>query len=225
MVLLEICLSTTQVVIATFAVIAATAGVTYYLATLGANTLVDCNSQYPTADPIGLAPNDLRTMITAYRDEHLKNDSCSAWFKLSTIQKFACTIENSAKLNCQNLASGRSINPDNLGIRIYFAKNPPASTPTFQMPDDATYGGKTTLVMVPTYRDGLVNRDFDPTQVAATISPDMADVYASGTGTVFALDHANIIPPPWPADISARFSSGSIPPAPYYTSYGTFFLD
>jgi hypothetical protein len=190
MLLLDICLSATQAVIAIVGIAAVVGGVTYYLATLSAGTKVDCAGSYNDPVGIGLQPAIAKAMIAEYVQTAGLGDTCSVWFPLESVQRFACTISTGALQNC-----GIS-DTSTLGIRVYFAKYPLGNTPI-----DAKNNpigkvpmapGSTTLIMVPTYSpDGSTNRDFDPTMAAAADGPRLMSSIFLGDlpETLYVMNH------------------------------------
>ena len=100
MLLLDIMLSTGQLVIGGLGIVVVTAFATYFLVRPGANTEIDC-SVYDDPNQVTLNPIVAKHMISNYADvnntprtpdEALanpgKSPSRSVWFSLKSIQKF-----------------------------------------------------------------------------------------------------------------------------------------
>ena len=129
---LPVQLSYLQFSLIIIAVIAAASGITYYLANLGSNAILDCNDMYQPDTNISLNLSDAQYMINSYKQNNIDTDTCAVWFSLKSIQNFACNIETNTKQYCNQNCS-QFISPDGLGVRIYFAKYPGGGSNNKQM--------------------------------------------------------------------------------------------
>lgn len=112
---------------------------------------------------MNMAKNYQKVFTSANTQIMDTTETKSVWFSLETIKKFVYQIERSTcGLKCENTKK------ENLGIRLYFAKYPnqtdvAATDPAFSfLQNHPMYYGRKTLFMVPTYKVGLDNYDFDP---------------------------------------------------------------
>ena len=152
------------------------------------------------------------TNLASLRQQEATSDSRSVWFSLDTLNSFINAIQMNAAQNC-NMPNS------NLGIRMYFGEYPAADSElwgTNALPAGAplhldNYAGMHTLVLVPTYNNGLTNVDFDPKFAHPDGSPmpmsAVCNILSSaeqqmGMGTVNTaaitmLNHGSLAPPPF----------------------------
>jgi len=168
----------------------------------------DCSVPFDGIDA-GLA----KLLVSNYHDHHLAainqncstvpsgGDSRSVWFSLERVKRFIYQIESKACNMCNNEKPA-------LGIRIYFGEYPTDAT---QAPDiNADYLGLHTLLMVPTYDDGVSNRDFDPAyinegchpapldSVGAVLTALPPDPQRPDQSNMNMRNHGYLFPPPYP---------------------------
>ncbi len=138
---------------------------------------------------------------TSPDDPSVVNDARSAWFNLDTLKQFINTIES---LTC--IKDTSCDHPLKLGIRIYYAEYP-LSADSLHINygiTDGQYAGMHTLLMIPTYDNGLHDVDFDPysfygsncsfKSVFDLLTPICA---LPPTTSVNARNHGGLIPPPY----------------------------
>lgn len=95
------------------------------------------------------------------------SDARSVWFPLESIKSYIWDIERQSCLN--------ACDPENLGLRIYFAKYPESSSPYWTWPGlwkvKNEYANHHTIFMIPTYRNGGNDIDFDPWKGCGKLLP------------------------------------------------------
>jgi len=86
------------------------------------------------------------------------SDARSVWFPLESLKSYIWDVE---KQSCSN-----NCNSEQLGLRIYFAKYPDKSSQFWSWPGlwevKSEYENRHTIFMIPTYRNGGNDNDFDP---------------------------------------------------------------
>ncbi len=137
--------------------------------------------------------------LTAIRNDGSISDSRCVWFSLDTVNTFISAVQSLAAAKCGILNGG-------LGVRIYFGEYPAADselwgTPALPM-ELQQYAGMHTLLMVPTYNNGVVNVDFDPNFVNPNGTPKpMAQVCMPGgvinPAPLTMQNHGTLTPPPF----------------------------
>ena len=87
------------------------------------------------------------------------SDARSVWFPLESLKSYIWDIEHQ---NCLN----KDCHKETLGLRIYFAKYPDASSSEWQSLGlsglQSSYANHHTIFMIPTYSHENYNIDFDP---------------------------------------------------------------
>ncbi len=169
----------------------------------------DCSVPFDGIDA-GLA----KLLVGNYRDHHLavinqncvtvtpRQDSRSVWFSLDKVKRFIYQIESKACNMCND-------EKPKLGIRIYFGEYPATAAEAGGINTD--YLGLHTLLMVPTYDDGVSNRDFDPAYVNAGCRPAPLDSVGAvltalppdpqdpDQSNMNLRNHGYLFPPPYPS--------------------------
>ena len=130
---------------------------------------------------------------------HNDTDSRCIWFSLDTIKAFICAIEKVNSNNCNKNFK--------LGIRFYYGRYPGNMSGTDFFGLDSRYPNKHTLFLVPTYLDGSVNRDFDPSKGLQQCEPEGFD-----SKSVAILASASSSPPPHTTSNEAKNHGDLIPP-------------
>ena len=142
-------------------------------------------------DSISRLPVDLvYDMVRGYETNQLKSiqdtlnliDSRAVWFDLKTLKKFLYHIEMTT-----TKSNGR-ISPEDLGLRIYFARYPgqeewgtnyDGTLAYFNNSDETKqYAKKHTLIMVPTIKGDVDHIDFNPDDESTYTNglPNYADI-------------------------------------------------
>jgi len=208
------------------------AGVTYLYFTSSNQSSqsgsTSCSALYGGPANFGMNIKVAQTLIKSYKNSLPQGvlQSRSVWFSLNQMNRLICEIETKTAANCPN------VQQSTLGIRIYNGQYPSASNTGFwnlpgMDPSLVRYAGLNTIVMVPTYNNGVNNVDFDPNyfdagsqspislfQVCGLPMPGspqaMANVPQNSIPdqTVMMLNHGSLVPPPFD------------PPPPGYTSLG-----
>jgi hypothetical protein len=144
-------------------------------------------------------------------------DSRSAWVSFTDLKKYMSYIEL--------LAASKGMDQiEQLGIRMYFGRYPNAADwskfPELAQTKDE-YKNLRTLVFVPTYLSGNLNRDFDPNYIENAQKLSIADIKARLAPTTNGqaksagqtqspqnyvnLNNFGIIPPPFSTNGGAEF--------------------
>jgi len=191
--------------------------------------LADATNCYPAVAD-GAQFDGLNAMLVYYlaknyKDQQLtainnnlnvgQSDARSVWFDLETLKRFIHEIETQTCGKCDNNSSQR------LGVRIYYGAYPTDTTTwtdslwaTALAGVPASYAGKHTVMMVPTYHNEANNTevDFDPRYVTSGCNfTNIESFYnnmkenppvnitltvLSGMATT-AQNHGQLIPPPY----------------------------
>ena len=174
----------------------------------------ECKTCYPTvcSEPFDGVPTDLaKGMIDSYRVHHYAaiNSYCSSvagrpdsrcvWFSLARIKRFVYEIEY------KMCSKTNDMDTTELGVRMYFAEYPALANLPSNI--DPTYAGLHTLIMVPTYWDGRVDRDFDPAYIGSNGRPTPMDSVGDNLSALVTQglpanntmrNHGSMFPPPYP---------------------------
>jgi len=153
----------------------------------------------------------IRNMVGGYRKNQLVHinaaekfsDAHSIWFDLVTLKKFIYHIEYQA------LDKDNTINPENLGLRIYYSRYPDEMPGAYNNLKDVptNFAKHHTLVAIPTYRrnETSANIDFNPLDINTFGEgipsnytgpiPSLPLTKSSQNQLTGAQNHGNLIPP------------------------------
>ncbi len=154
--------------------------------------------------PNTMAQNLIQNLVNNYRNNQLISvkdkmgidDAHSIHFDLATLKKFIADIETLASAN------NPETNPEDLGIRFYYAAYPKVANWDVMngMPIGTEYAEKHTLVMIPTIKrrdenGEMLSYDFNPMNGTGEMLA-MASARNAGAGCdVVCQNHGALIPP------------------------------
>ncbi len=136
---------------------------------------------------------NLNPDLTALRNPDSTQDSRSGWVSMADLNSFIATSKALAQANCPNVDTSK------MGVRFYWGEYPEAGSSMYgnELPQSLEqYAGMLTLLLVPTYREGSIDVDFDPGQGENGI-PKAWSVFAKTAPTVNVADHMGVMPPPF----------------------------
>ncbi|AXO80385.1 hypothetical protein DZC78_08315 [Olleya aquimaris] len=153
----------------------------------------------------------IRDMVDGYKNNQLVHinaaekfsDAHSIWFDLETLKKFIYHIEY------QTINTDNKIDPQNLGLRIYYSRYPDELPGAYNNLKDVptNFAKHHTLVAIPTYRrkETSANIDFNPLDINTFGEgipsnytgpiPSLPLTKSSQNQLTGAQNHGNLIPP------------------------------